>query len=202
MNKIIELGIKLIVFNIFLATILLQNSCSNTRQETFSRNETLKIPRTILIDFIVTDYTIVQHRIIDNPDIYLEYTGRYSDGNNIYFRLDSYPKTDYFWIVKMPNAKDISFTGEAKLIDYNVSLYELPPPPTEINIDITIENGYVINHSIDSFNTGTYGLFLTEFEDSNVGIICTLKSKIYKDQIWKFLLPKQDGYFRLIAKRI
>lgn len=197
---------RMVIFCIISLSFVL-SSCAH---HTPIRSGENGLPDTIKIDFTISNYQIVDHRIVNSgrKNIDLEYTGRYSDGKNVYFRLDSYPRSNSYWVIKMLDISDGNWTGEAKIIrpyyendQQEAYLYQLPAPPNEIGIDMRIVDGYLKYHSINDFDERTFGLYLKDVSGMGDKKICSIKSSIYKSDEWKFILPKEDGYFRVVAKR-
>jgi len=158
-------------------------------------------PDTLLIDILINKYQVIDHRLLTSYEGNIKYSEYYTDGHNVFIRLDPIPDQDYYWIAKLPNIE----SGPAHIFarKYYAERYnDLTQLPEIINIRVVVEGGTIKSHTINNHSEKTIGLYIDKdagLIKSNSGLICIIKSKVFKGVHWEMLLPVVDGTFDLIA---
>ena len=157
-------------------------------------------PDTLIIDILINNYKVIDHRLLTSYEGSIRYTEYYSDGRNVFIRLDPIPENDFYWIAKLPNIESGPAFIYAK--KYNANRYnDLTQLPERISIRIVVENSIIKTHTINNHSEKTIGLYIDKdgLTESKSGLICIIKSKIFNGVNWEMILPVGDGTFDLIA---
>jgi len=158
-------------------------------------------PEKLEIYITINNYQIVEHRLLTSYEGNIKYTEYYTDGQNVYIRLDPHPHQNYYWIAKLPFFK--SGSAQIDAIKYNDDRHkDLSLRPERISIRVVVDEHMIKKHTINNHSEKTIGLYIdkeAKLLDTSSGRICIIKSKIFKGDHWEMLLPVEDGTFDLIA---
>lgn len=150
-------------------------------------------PKKIKITLILEDWAVADHNMVNwNPSFgRLYFSGRFIMGNELVFKLISDKINKYYWLAKIPQAREGQYTINADRFEDILEIDPLPDPVDKFNIVMNIENKLIVRQFIPNLRP-IWGIF--RFKKVKEGKLYIINDW-YPGKIWAGRLPKADGEY-------